>query len=220
MIKAIIFDMDNTLFDFVEAKLHACREITKILGRDEAEALYQYFVYSAHGYESHENIRDYLEERRLFSEEGFGECCRVYEEEKVRILKPFPGVYQVLEAIKVRGLRMAIVTDAHNGNALRRLRKLDLERFFDALITCDMTGQKKPSLVPFILAMGMLGTTPGETLVIGDSLRRDIAPAKTLGLITAYAKYGDRNLSEYSQCRPDFILETVDGILKLMDGEL
>jgi hypothetical protein len=59
-IRAIIFDMDNTLFDFVAAKQHACREVAKFLGRDDWEALFNCFINSPHGFESHENIRDYF----------------------------------------------------------------------------------------------------------------------------------------------------------------
>jgi beta-phosphoglucomutase-like phosphatase (HAD superfamily) len=40
---------------------------------------------------------------------------------------------------------MAVLTDAHNGNALARLRKVDLVPFFDYIISFDMTGCKKPA---------------------------------------------------------------------------
>lgn len=217
-VTAIIFDMDNTLFDFVEAKLHACRKMTEHLGTDDPEAFYRYFTGSPYGYESHENIRQYLEERGIYSERAFVDCCSIYEKEKVRVLVPYPNIHAVLEETKRRGYGTAVVTDAHNGNAMRRLRKLDLMRFFDVVVTFDMTGLKKPSPEPFLMALEMLGTIPGETLLIGDSLRRDITPAKALGLITAHARYGDRNFSAYGESYPDCILRKVDDILECLDG--
>ena len=53
--------MDNTLFDFVAAKQHACREVAKYLDRDDWEALFTCFIDSPHGFESHENIKDYFD---------------------------------------------------------------------------------------------------------------------------------------------------------------
>ncbi len=214
-IQAILFDMDNTLFDFVAAKQHACRKITEAIGTTDPEALYTYFVGSSHGYESHENLRSYLNDRKIFSEERFACCCRIYEEEKVRVLEAYPAIHRVLEELKRWGKKLAIVTDAHAPNAYRRLAKLDLARFFDVVVTHEMTGQKKPALAPLQLALERLGTRPEETLLVGDSLRRDIAPGKALGLITAHARYGDRNAPSPT-CTPDIILDSVEEILELL----
>ena len=215
-IQAILFDMDNTLFDFVAAKQHACRKITEALGTTDPDAMYAYFVGSPYGYESHENLRSYLNDRKIFSEEGFLRCCQIYEEEKLRVLEPYPAIHRVLEEVKRRRKLTAIVTDAHASNALRRLAKLDLTRFFDVVVTHEMTGQKKPAVAPFLLALEQLGTRPAETLLVGDSLRRDIAPGKALGMITAHARYGDRNIPLHPPCTPDIILDSVEQILDLV----
>ncbi|HMA05982.1 MAG TPA: hypothetical protein VKO45_08670, partial [Methanomicrobiales archaeon] len=89
-ITAIIFDMDNTLFDFVAAKQHACQEVAKFLGRDDWEALFSCFIDSKHGFESHENIKDY------FDLCGLLEACSVRKEsdeteEKPGALSPIPS---------------------------------------------------------------------------------------------------------------------------------
>jgi putative hydrolase of the HAD superfamily len=62
-----------------------------------------------------------------------------------------------------------------------------------------------------------LGTSPSETLLVGDSIRRDIAPAKQLGMITAYAAYGDRNVRSRDppNVRPDFVLGSIEELLNL-----
>jgi putative hydrolase of the HAD superfamily len=271
-IHGIIFDMDNTLFDFVAAKQHACREVAKFLGRDDWEALFSCFLESPHGFESHENIRDYFDlcgllkacsprpipgahdERRtclpdscsipreegstrpssreadrrmrdnlladksLYASEVFSRCCAIYEAEKVRVLRPYPGARETLMELKRRGLPLAIVTDAVNGNALARLRKVGLAEFFDHVISFDMTGAKKPAPDAFLLALEKLGTSPSETLLVGDSLRRDIAPAQHLGMITAYAKYGDRNVRgrDPPDCHPDYVLGDIRELVGLV----
>jgi hypothetical protein len=49
-------------------------------------------------------------------------CCAIYETEKVRVLEPYPRVPETLEELRRRGFPMAVLTDAHNGNPLARLR--------------------------------------------------------------------------------------------------
>lgn len=215
-IKAVIFDMDNTLFDFVAAKRHSCDAVAQIVGRADGDALFEYFLKGSHGFESHENIRDYLIDRGCYGRNVFERCTSVYDCEKVRVLVPYPKIHEVLARIRAKNIAMAIVTDAHHDNAIQRLEKLDLARYFEYVITTDMTGHKKPAPEPFLLALRMLGTCPRETLLIGDSVRRDISPGKLLGFITAHAKYGDRNVSSPDRSVADFTLNSVQEITKII----
>ena len=190
-ITAIIFDMDNTLFDFVEAKLIACAAVIAYLKVPvEPGVLLKYFLRPAHGFESHENIRDFLNDNNRYSETIFTQCCTIYDEEKVAAIKPYPHVAETLSALRDRGLKLGVVTDAHNGNALKRLKKAGLEGFFDAIITMDMHGKAKPSPEPFLLGMSKLGVKASETMLVGDSIRRDIVPAKALGMFAVQTGTG------------------------------
>jgi putative hydrolase of the HAD superfamily len=126
----------------------------------------------------------------------FIRCCAIYEDEKIAAIKPYPHVAETLSALRDRGLKLGVVTDAHNGNALKRLKKAGLEEFFDAVITKDMSGKAKPSPEPFLLGMQLLGVSANETMLVGDSIRRDIVPAKALGMLAVHAVYGDRNFHE------------------------
>jgi putative hydrolase of the HAD superfamily len=196
-ITAVIFDMDNTLFDFVEAKLVACGAVIRYLGITvEPMVFLQYFLRPIYGFESHEHIRDFLQDYNRYSEEMFTRCCTIYDDEKIAAITPYPHVAETLLALRGRGLKLAVVTDAHNGNAMKRLKKAGLFEFFDAVISGDMSGKKKPSPEPFLLGMEKLGVTASETMLVGDSIRRDIIPAKALGMLAVHAVYGDRNFHE------------------------
>ena len=75
----MLFDMDNTLFDFVAAKLEACREILSFIGREkgdiaeEPSELFGYFLRGVYGFEDYENIQDYMQERNAFYSSGIQE---------------------------------------------------------------------------------------------------------------------------------------------------
>ncbi len=208
--------MDNTLFDFVAAKLHACQHVAAFIGKTDGEKLFEYFLLGKHGFEDHKNIRDYLLFHRCFDEKTFSACITIYQREKLSVLAPYPGIHHILEELHRKPMKMAILTDAHRDNALPRLERMNMKSYFDYIVTTDMTGMKKPSLEPFRLALHLLETEAKETLLIGDSIRRDIAPGKILGMITAYARYGDRNIPTSVTCIPDIIFDSAEDIALLL----
>jgi putative hydrolase of the HAD superfamily len=219
-LKAILFDMDNTLFDFVAVKLIACREILSYLGegnrsvkQDPAE-LFSYFLRGTYGFEDYENIKDYMQERQLFTAKGYRDCCEIYEREKLQNLELYPGVRDTLEDLKKLGLKLAIITDADGFHARARLTKVDLLDFFKLLVSADMTGTKKPDPAHFLYALDALGLKPEESLVVGDNIKRDMAPARRLGLRTAYASYGDWRHAEKKERCFDFQLNAFQDLMK------
>jgi putative hydrolase of the HAD superfamily len=218
-ITAIIFDMDNTLFDFVEAKLIACAAVIAYMKVPvEPVVLLKYFLRPIHGFESHEHIRDFLRDNNCYSEDTFTRCCAIYDDEKVAAITPYPHVAETLSELRGRGLKLAVVTDAHNGNALKRLRKAGLEEYFDAIVTMDMHGKAKPSPEPFQFAMNELGVTASETMLVGDSIRRDIVPAKALGMLAVHAVYGDRNFHEGERDGADYLIHGIRDVIGVTNG--
>ena len=220
-LKAILFDMDNTLFDFVAAKLGACREILSFIGREkgdiaeEPSELFRYFLRGVYGFEDYENIRDYMQERNIFTAQDYRKCCEIYEREKLQNLELYPAVTDTLDKLKELGLKLVIITDADSHHALARLTRVRLLNYFDLLVAADMTGTKKPDPAHFLFALKALRIKPEETLVVGDSIKRDMAPARKLGLKTAYASYGDwRPGEETDQCF-DFRLNTFSDLLEI-----
>ncbi|MFO7966783.1 MAG: HAD-IIIA family hydrolase [Archaeoglobaceae archaeon] len=214
-IKAIIFDMDNTLLEFFEAKFKACEAVIEYLGEGDGEELVSYFFRGEHGFEDHQNIRDYLQELGLNGEHG--ECCRIYEEVKLKNIWPYPGVRETLGELKKMGLRLAVVTDAFNGHAVSRLRKVGLDQFFDEVVSADMTGRRKPEPDSIELVLERLGVGVEDCLMVGDSLNRDIEAGNRLGMMTIYAAYGDRRFK--GENGADFVLREFEGLLDLLKVE-
>ncbi|MDP2216185.1 MAG: HAD family hydrolase [Methanolobus sp.] len=219
----MLFDMDNTLFDFVHAKIFACTSIVEHLGKGDAHELFNYFRREIHGFENVKNISDYLRDNSCFSQDIFLDCCRIYEEEKVRSVELYPGVKNTLLELRSKNILLGLLTDAEMRNARARLEKVGLYPLFDSLFTYDITGWKKPSHKTFVHALDSMGLKPHETLFVGDSLRRDIAPSKQLGMMAAYAVYGDRN-SDRDRApikeKPDHILNSFSDLLRVvMDGK-
>jgi putative hydrolase of the HAD superfamily len=202
--------MDNTLFDLVEAQIASCREVARSFGREDGEELFGYFLRPVRGFEAHENILDYMNDRQIPDNGRYPVSCRLYETAKLRHITPYQGVLETLAIIRNNGYRMGIVTDAHSRDATLRLEKTGLLSYFDTMVAFDMVQVKKPAREPFLFALEMLKSDFSETLIVGDSPRRDLEPCKELGIRTIYARYGDRFSQTRNYDGADFIIDSMD----------
>lgn len=210
--------MDNTLFDLVGAQITACRAVSRSLGIREENLLFPYFLRARHGFESHENILDFMHDQGIPVSGSYDTARRIYEQEKIGAITPYPGVSDTLSLIRDRGLPMGIITDAHSRDAVRRLEKAGLLSFFCCMVTYDLVQVKKPAHEPFLVALDMLRSTADDVLLVGDSPRRDIEPGKTLGIRTVYARYGDRFSDDRSSVEADFIIDAMAELPEILSS--
>lgn len=214
-VKAVLFDMDNTLWDFVAAKKAACRAVVEHAESGDAEELYAYFRRPGAGFEDPGNVIEYLLDIGADSSCVLP-CCRVYEQVKIASIHPYPGVRETLETLVSADLPLAIVTDAHSSQARARLRKAGLGDFFSCVVSPDISGQRKPDPASFVHALRAISASPPQAMVVGDSISREIEPGHALGMQTAYARYGDRNDGPVPLCRPDYVLETIRDLIAII----
>ena len=217
-VTTLLFDMDNTLFDLVGAQIAACQAVVQRLGHDDGTELFSYFLTPTHGFESHENIRQYMNERNIPVDGLYRKACQVYETVKLEHISPYAGVTETLQSLQTRGYAMGIVTDAHSRDATLRLEKTGLLPFFCCMVTYDMVKVKKPAQEPFLFALEMMKAGKDEAILIGDSPRRDIEPCHYLGIRTVYARYGDRFSDDRSHIPADFVIDAIADLPEILYG--
>jgi putative hydrolase of the HAD superfamily len=103
-VTSLLFDMDITLFDLVEAQVAACHAVAKHPGQHDGEDLFSYFLTQTHGFESHENIRQYMEERNIACDSLYRTACRGYEEVKLHSIFPYEGVFGTYRSFMSEGI--------------------------------------------------------------------------------------------------------------------
>jgi putative hydrolase of the HAD superfamily len=157
-----------------------------------------------------------MNERDIFVDELFKKACRLYETEKLRHIVPYEGVAETLQLLQSLGYNMGIVTDAHSRDATMRLLKTGLLEFFCCMVSYDMVKVKKPDPEPFRLALEMLNAGPTETVLVGDSPRRDIEPCRNLGIRTVYARYGDRFSRDCTKVDADYCIDSLRDLLEIL----
>ena len=224
MIKAVIFDLDNTLVDFMSMKQQAVAAainsmidaglgLTPAEARDRIDASYQ-----ERGIEFQKVFDQLLYD--IFQKVDYKILSAgviAYRRAREAALVPYPHVNMTLVAILKRGIKLAVVSDAPSREAWLRLCYLDFHHLFDHVITFDDTGERKPSPVPFRRALELLQVKPHEDIMVGDWAERDVVGAANLVITTAFARYGDTFGTTESHA--DYDLGDVSELMQVIDTE-
>ena len=91
------------------------------------------------------------------------------------------------------------------GNVDAVLRDFDVRRYFGGIIESAVVGVRKPNPTIFRLGVDVLELPASEVLVVGDSLRKDILPAESLGCQVLWLKGKGWTADEDAQTHPNII---------------
>jgi phosphoglycolate phosphatase len=101
----------------------------------------------------------------------------------------YPGVVEGLTRLQARGLKLACLTNKPTAFARALLRLKGLDGFFGAVFGGDAFERKKPDPLPLLKTCEALGSTPPQTLMIGDS-SNDARAARAAGCPVVLVSYG------------------------------
>jgi phosphoglycolate phosphatase len=189
--RAALLDLDGTLLDTAPALAAAANAMLAELGLAQLPA---------------GAIRDFigggiaqLVERCLQSAGESLACARLepalrsfgahYRRLNGRASRPFPGVPETLARLRAASIRLACVTNKASAFTAPLLAKTGLAPYFDAVVTADQAGARKPHPAPFLHACKALAVAPAEATVIGDSAN-DAEGARAAGCRVLLVTYG------------------------------
>ena len=197
-IKGVVFDLDNTLLDFMQMKEFAVKAAVKGMIEagllvDEDQSYKEIIaIYEEFGWENQQVFDVFIEKQVGYVEHKFLAAGIVaYRRAREANLMAYPNVNKTLMALTKAGIKLGVVSDAPSREAWLRIYYLNLYHFFDVVITFDDSGERKPSAVPFKMSLEALQLEPRETIMVGDWPERDVVGAQQIGMKTAFARYGD-----------------------------
>jgi len=220
MIKAVIFDLDNTLIDFMRIKKVSCDAAVSAMidaGLDvkREKAMKTIFkLYDLHGLEEPKIFQKFLMDiTGKVDYRILANGIVAYRKVKAGFLEPFPHTSYVLLKLKDKGKKLGIVTDAPRLKAWLRLAAMKIGDFFDVVVTFEDTKKHKPHNLPFNAALRKLNLKAEECLMVGDWPERDIKGAKKLGMKTCFARYGNPKIKKSNA---DFEIDDIKDLLKIV----
>jgi putative hydrolase of the HAD superfamily len=125
----------------------------------------------------------------------------------------FPGACEALDRLKELGVRLALITNGAAEPQRAKVVRFALEHRFDHVQIEGEHGFGKPDERAYMHAMERLGTTAGDTWIVGDNLEWEVEAPQRLGIHAIwYDGYGT-GLPADSRVRPDRIIRSLTELL-------
>lgn len=195
-IKAVLFDLDGTLVNSLEDLTDA---INFMLADFSKNTLSTAEIVRLVGKGARNLVRRALEsdapadiERGLSLFVAFNTA---HIADKSRL---YPGVRELLETLAANGLRLAAISNKQEALSRLILESLGIAGYFEVICGGDTFPEMKPSPLPLLKVVDGFGLTPGQTIMIGDSIN-DIQAGKRAGIATIGCTWGYGGLGELAE---------------------
>lgn len=231
--KAIFFDMDGTLLDWQtameESWLAACETACARLDGIEARELFAlvrekrdwFWADQTRAMEGridllgastrivHEALRSAGHDLPAVAA-GIASDYRARREAEIAL---YPGAIELLDSLKARGMRLALITNGAADSQRRSVRRFGLEAYFDCIVIEGEFGCGKPDERVFRHALASCGVEPVDAWMVGDDLEADIASPHRLGMHTVWVDAESRGLPAGASPRPHRVIRTIGELL-------
>ncbi|MBO4883036.1 MAG: HAD-IA family hydrolase [Lachnospiraceae bacterium] len=205
MIRAVIFDMFETLVTLFEGRTYFSENMAEDIGADVTS-----FRKAWHESERdrsigkmtmREGIADTLRKIGKYDEETVD---RLFEKRLAALGDTFSAIPQdsvdLLKGLKERGIKVGLITNTFSDER-DLVRASELFPFFDAAMISYEQGELKPDPVMYLRIMEEFGVKPDECLYVGDGGSRELYAARDLGMNTVQALwFHDRAFEPHVPC--------------------
>ena len=228
--KAVIFDLDDTLFDRTAAQIRVAKLITQrfsqIFSGQSRNRVVEAFIESERlltvEFETGAPIDDLrLKRSKIFLrflgiKEGYADAITdMYVNEYPVVNMPITGAVPLVKKVSKR-LPVAVVSNGLPDAQYKKIRAIGLDGIFSCIIISEEVGIRKPNLRIFQHAADLLEVEVSECLYVGDSYANDVVGAKSAVMQSCWFK---RDLKDEGivEVKPDFVITDLGQLINVLD---
>jgi len=206
----ILIDLDGTLVNSVPDLTYCVDEMMKQIGMPtRGEAAVRNWV--GNGVQrlterALVNSVDGMPEQDLM-DKAYPIFLELYKDNNAKHSCVYEGVVEGLDWMKAQGYRVACVTNKAEAFTIPLLKEKGLFDYFEVVVSGDTCAEKKPHPMPLLHAADLLGVSPDNALMIGDS-RSDVKAARAAGFHIFCMTYGYNHGEDIRDYSPDVILDS------------
>lgn len=197
VLKAVVFDVDDTLYDQQAPFKNAVYQICPTFEEDDMPLLYRQFRHYSDehfpkvmtGEWTLKEMRNFRIKESLkeldYPELTEKECLlfqKIYEDELDHI-EMDQEVKKTLDYLKEKNIPLGIITNGPTDHQAKKIKQLQVNKWVEPnhVIISQSTGFQKPEREIFQLASKKFGFNPKETLYVGDNFESDVKGSKKSG---------------------------------------
>ncbi len=179
-LKAVVFDLDDTLYGEKEYIRSGYRAVAKVIPqvKNAERKLWRFFL------EKKPAIDEVLSMEGIYTEEIRQRCLGVY-----RLHEPdihlYDGVMELLTKLRCNGYKLGVITDGRPEGQRAKIRVLGLGKYMDHIIVTDELGgvkYRKPNEAAFIQMADKLNVAFTQMCYVGDNIKKDFSAPLKLGM--------------------------------------
>jgi phosphoglycolate phosphatase len=212
-LKAVLFDLDGTLIDS-KKDIAAAANAARVHFGMPALPLETVTGFIGWGIE-HLNRKALGTEDPARLAEGLKVLEAYYRDHCVDQTVIFPGVRELLDFLKGRGVKMGLVSNKPHEFTLITLEKLKLMPYFAVALGADATANKKPHPEPLLAALAKIGAKPSEAVMIGDS-PVDAEAARAAGMLVGLVSHGFVPKEYLISSDPDWLVDSLTEFIEIL----
>jgi putative hydrolase of the HAD superfamily len=133
-----------------------------------------------------------------------------YRDEHMRL---FPHAHNVIDALRARGTRLALVTNGASEAQRAKIDRFDLANRFDHIQIEGEHAFGKPDERAYLHALRQLGADARDTWMVGDNLEWEVAGPQRLGIFGIWFDAAGKGLPRDTHVRPDRIVTSLSELL-------
>jgi len=221
MIRAILFDLDDTLYDEMQFVKGGFKAVSLYISRNNnisQNAVYQLLLDVLEKYGRGHTFDIGLKKLGLYSKKLIPKLVEVY-----RIHKPNLSLYSkvitVLSTLRKQGYKLGLITDGNVEVQRNKVKALSIKDFFNCIVFSDEYGieKQKPNSFPYQKAMEELKANTEETIYVGDNPHKDFVTAKKLGILTVRITKGKyKNTKLGKEYEAEYQIKNLDEIFSII----
>jgi len=217
MIRAIVFDLDNTLLDrdksvalFVETQHERLKEALGHIPKQQYVT--RFLELEQHGYVWKDKVYQQLEAEFAIENIGWNELLHDYEQEFHHSCIPFPQLTEVLRELKQRELQLGIITNGFGRFQMDNICSLGIDSYFEKIAVSEWEGMKKPDTRLFLNMADQLHVPPAQCVFVGDHPENDVAAAQRAGMRAVL-----KRSAQFGNADAENVIEDLGELIPLID---
>ena len=241
--QAILFDLDDTLIHayggaeraWLAVTLELADELAPLAPREVAEAIGAFARNFWADPERHRLWRVRLwDARREIVAKSFAGLAKMgrpvpsaevarrladrFSANRDEQMRLFPDAHNVVDALKARGMRLALVTNGAAKDQRAKIERFDLTRRFDHIQIEGEHGFGKPDERAYLHALCRLGVDAREAWMVGDNLEWEVVAPQRLGIFAIWFDSEGKGLPRDTHIMPDRVVASLSELLQMADS--
>lgn len=222
MIKAVVFDLDHTLFDRYATirKIAPTLKATFKINADYTDVQIAELMCETDKNYVHKGwnvIQEEIEKTDLLMQKlEPDEYRKAVMGEFMSVAVPFPFTIAMLDCLKEKGFKLALITNGNSALQNSKIDMLKIREFFQYIYIGGEHELQKPHVEPFLETALRLGVKPNECVYVGDNPINDVDASRKAGYVPIHVETTENWVIPEIE-RPKYSVKTVEEIPELID---